>query len=332
MELENIERVFIFGAGVSAHCGYPLTDNLLKEITLNLKSNDKDRFHINKFIEAFYPNFNLSYFNYPNIEDVLSLLDVAIELESEIPSTRYSYYFQDVSEIKNKILINIYNNFFEKLDKVNEDMAIYKFAYFLKPNDVIITFNWDLNLEKALKKLNKKYVYYLDNNVKERITILKLHGSINWFKRNENKFKTEKKEPLIKGIGNNEVDVFKYLRKPNTIKKDIVPYIVPPTIKKSIDSEELQIIWKDGYNALSHAKEINILGYSLPDIDLNSRYIFRSAIRENDYFKTARRKKRQFLIVNPNDSVYTTYRNLVGDPIQFEQAKFEDLNFKNLFK
>ena len=77
---------------------------------------------------------------------------------------------------------------------------------------------------------------------------------------------------------------------------------------------------------------INILGYSLPDIDLNSRYIFRSAIRENDCFKTARRKKRLFLIVNPNDSVYTTYRNLVGDPIQFEQAKFEVLKFNKLFK
>ena len=329
MELENIERVFIFGAGVSAHCGYPLTENLLEEI-IRLKSNDEDKFYIHSFIEAFYPNFNPLYANYPNIEEVLSLLDVAIKMGFKVPSSEYSYYFKNVSEIKNIILINIYNYFFEKLNKVNKDMAIFKFADCLKPNDVIITFNWDLNLEKALENLNKKYVYYLDNNVKERITILKLHGSINWFKRKENKFKIEKKEPLIKGIDN--IDVFKYLRKPNTKKKDIVPYIVPPTIKKTIDSEELQIIWKHGYNSLAHAKEINILGYSLPDIDLNSRYIFRSAIRENDYFKTARRKKRLFLIVNPNDSVYTTYRNLVGDPIQFEQAKFEVLKFNKLFK
>ena len=332
MGLKNIGRVFIFGAGVSTHCGYPLTDNLLKEITLRLKSNDKDRFHLLDFIEAFYPNFNRSYANYPNIEEVLSLLDVAIEVGYKIPQSKYSHYFQDVSEIKNKILINIYNYFFEKLDEVNEDMAIFEFADFLKPNDVIITFNWDLNLEKALEGLKKKYAYNLDNKEKERITILKPHGSMNWFKRKEINLKNEKKEPLIEGIDNIEVDVFKYLRQPNTVKKDIVPYIVPPTIKKTIDSEELKKIWKDIYYVLSHSNEINILGYSLPNIDLNSRYIFRSAIRENNYFKTAKRRKRRFLIVNPNDSVYTTYRNLVGDPIQFEQAKFEDLKFNKLFK
>lgn len=332
MELENINRVFIFGAGVSTHCGYPLTDNLLKEITLALKSTNEDKSHILNFIKAFYPNFNPSYAIYPNIEEVLSLLDVAIEVGSKIPSSRYSHYTKDVSEIKYKILKNIYHYFFGKLEEVNEDMAIFEFANCLKPNDVIITFNWDLNLEKALEGLKKEYTYSLDNNENEKITILKPHGSMNWFKRKEINLKKAKKEPLIEGIDDIEVDVFKFLRQPNTIKKDLVPYIVPPTVKKTIDSDELQKIWNDVYYVLSHTNEINILGYSLPNIDLNSRYIFRSAIRENDSYKTAKRRKRQFLIVNPNDSVYTTYRNLVGDPIQFEQAKFEELKFNKFFK
>lgn len=331
MKLENIERVFVLGAGVSKHLGYPLTNDLIGEIIPNHFANDHDTFLIVNFIRNLYPNFDLNYKIYPNIEDVLSLIEVSKDIGAKIPSTEYRYYTDDVLEIKRAMLKKIYEYFFIKLKKVEGDKAtkIVEFANCLKPSDVIISFNWDLNLEKALKKLKKEYQYNLaDGKNIEKITILKPHGSMNWFKRDEISLSKDKTEPLFEGP--KEIQVFKRLRPVNAIKKDFLPLIIAPIMQKEIN-EDLKKIWEDIYAVLSQTDKINILGYSLPNIDMNVRYIFRTAIRRNKHIQNYNRDKGQFLVVNPDDSVYMTYRNLVGEPIQFEQAKFEELNFEKLF-
>ena len=322
-----MDRVFILGAGVSKHCGYPLTNDLLKEITI--KANDKDTHIIYNILRYLYPNFDSRYMIYPNIEEVLSLVETSIELSSKVPLTQYNFYPANALETRKRILKNISTYFFKKLEQINNKSSIYEFAKFLNSDDVVISFNWDLNLEKALKYWKKRYSYDIED--KNRITILKPHGSINWFKRSEIKIKDTKCQVLIKNIKKNEIYVFKYFRPPKTIK-DIIPYIVPPTFKKAIDTLELKRIWNDIYQVLSKTEEINVLGYSLPNIDLNSKYIFRTAIREKINSQNGKKNKRQFLVVNPDDNVYLTYRNLVGDPIQFERTNFEDLNFKELFE
>lgn len=329
MDLKNINRVFIIGAGVSAHCNYPLTDGLLEHIIL--EANDKDKFHIRSFLMHFYPNFNQYYSNYPNIEDFMSQIDTAIEMANDVPASKYQYHVQDASEIEKIVLTNIYRYFYSKLENLDENMAIYNFVDCLKPNDVIISFNWDLNIEKILVEKKKKYVYYLDKNRNNDITILKPHGSMNWFKRDEVNFKKQKKMPLMRDIPNGIIDIFTQFRQPNIKNKEITPYIVPPIMMKTRDSPELKKVWENAHYAISHSKEINVLGYSLPNYDLSSRYIIRDAIRKNKHFQNVNRKNRQFLIANPDESVYTIYRNLVGDPIQFEQGKFENLNFEELF-
>lgn len=244
MEDKKVERVFVLGAGISKHCGYPLTNDLLKEIISRLKTNDRDRSNILNFINNLYYKFNYDTENYPNVEEILSLLAISIEMESKkIPEAKYRYYIQDANEINRTILKNICQLFFEKLEKVNEKMAIFEFASCLKPKDIVISFNWDLNLEKALEYMKKEYIYYLDDKIDNKIIILKPHGSLNWFKQNEINLKEDCREllPLIEG--NNNVLIFKYLRRPNTtFKKDFIPFIVPPTLQKTI-CPELEIIW-----------------------------------------------------------------------------------------
>jgi hypothetical protein len=350
MKKTDIKRVFILGAGASKHCGYPLTNDILREVTK--KASDEHKFHIHNFIKHQYPNFIASYRNYPNIEDVLSLLDVSIRMKSEVPDSQYNLYTTDVSEIRRIILRNIVQYFFQILNDVDSNMPIYKFADCLTKKDVVISFNWDLNLEKALKDLKKKYSY--DLNAKNKITILKPHGSINWYQLKEINLKERKRTPLYDGINDEEderLHVFRYFRSPKSeVNKDFIPYIVPPTINKAIDIPEIRKIWRDIFQSLSYVPQINVLGYSLPNFDLNSRYIIRTAIRENKHFRfeihynldrstenlnqvgTEGREARQFLIANPDDSTYLTYRNLAGDPLTFLHARFEDLNFEELFK
>ncbi len=331
MKLENIERVFIIGAGVSKHLGYPLTNELISKIIRSHFENNHDTFLIVNFIRNLYPNFNLDYKIYPNIEDILSLIEVSKDVGTKIPRFQYKYYTEDVSEIKRAILKKLYVYFFIKLNKVEGDRAkkIVEFAKCLKPSDVIISFNWDLNLEKVLEGLKKEYQYNLADGNIEKITILKPHGSLNWFKLDEILLSRDKTEPLFEG--SKDIQVFKPLRPVSSaIKKDFLPFIIPPIMQKEIN-EDLKTIWENIYAVLSQANEINILGYSLPSNDLNVRYAFRTAIWRNKHIQDKNRDKRQFLVVNPNDSVYMTYRNLVGESIQFEQAKFEELNFEKLF-
>ncbi len=61
MKLENIERVFIIGAGVSKHLGYPLTNELISKIIRSHFENNRDTSLIVNFIGNLYPNFNLDY-------------------------------------------------------------------------------------------------------------------------------------------------------------------------------------------------------------------------------------------------------------------------------
>lgn len=52
-----------------------------------------------------------------------------------------------------------------------------EFAKQLTSDDVVVTFNWDLLLEKAIQKAGSRFSYYFDES---KIHIIKLHGSINW--------------------------------------------------------------------------------------------------------------------------------------------------------
>jgi hypothetical protein len=293
MDLIDIERVFIIGAGVSIHCGYPLNDDLLKKITL--KATDEDKFYIHNFLNNFYPTFSQTDLNYPNIEDFMSLLDIAIKMGDEIPARRHAYYVKSASQVEKIVLINIYNYFTELLEKTNSSMKIYDLSRYFNPNDVIISFNWDLNIEKALEDHGKKYSYYLDRDRNDEITILKPHGSMNWFKRDEVKFKRYRRYPLINSIPKGNIDVFTRLRKPNISSKEIViPYIIPPTMIKARNTPEIIKIWDNSHYVLSHTKEIIILGYSLPDYDLSTRFVLRDAILKNNHFSKNNPEKKAF--------------------------------------
>ena len=57
-----------------------------------------------------------------------------------------------------------------------------KFAKLLGAGDAVITFNWDLLVEEALYDLNKEWEYKLTDGA---ISILKPHGSLDWFDSKE---------------------------------------------------------------------------------------------------------------------------------------------------
>jgi hypothetical protein len=88
------------------------------------------------------------------------------------------------------------------------------------------------------------------------IEILKLHGSLN-FPSSE---KPNETNPL-----------------PTIPTKE--PYIIPPIINKSISTE--QTMWRIGLRRLREAKNIIIVGYSLPQTDIYMQYFIKAGIGPN---------------------------------------------------
>lgn len=86
------------------------------------------------------------------------------------------------------------------------------------------------------------------------IEILKLHGSLN--------FPTKKNEVFF----------------PTNVAKD--PYILPPVINKWVGKNE-EAVWSTGLQKLREAKNIIIVGYSLPTTDIFMQYFLKAGVGPN---------------------------------------------------
>jgi hypothetical protein len=81
---------------------------------------------------------------------------------------------------------------------------------------------------------------------------------------------------------------------------------------------------------VSQATELHIIGYSLPREDQFARFVFWRAIR-NNLVNVEKRKKCPLTmrVVNPDETVWTTFSRLVGSTgsgtkMEFKQTLFQD--------
>ena len=330
----EVKRIFVLGAGVSVSSGYPPVKVLLKEVLEFGQRTGKDIGKIIEVIKVLFPNFNPKFGNFPNIEDFLGLLDTmqAMSLSSEqmrgkkwapIKLRRRPLYFsEEISEIKEELLRLISEYFFLNTRPVKPFL---EFSKRLTRGDVIVTFNWDLLLERSLYELNKSYWYFWrrSKDLQDVIPILKPHGSINWVQR----------EKIHSSVEGEEMGHRLLALREFSPPKGIVPYIIPPSPKKEFKTEEIEMVWNDVNEAFLRADKFYFLGYSLPRTDLQARYIFRMGLMYN---KKNREKDGKppysAVVVNPDETVFLNYRNILGDNFTFLEMKFEDIDFEELFQ
>ena len=133
--------------------------------------------------------------------------------------------------------------------------ALESFAY--KVNHINYTHHTEHGIEHlggtAIETCNEK-----DLKRPAIIELLKLHGSINFPNRNS-------KENIKPTIPTNPVEN---------------AYILPPLPNKSLFGEEIGI-WKIALERLRQAKNIVIVGYSLPQTDVYMQYFFKSGVGPN---------------------------------------------------
>ncbi len=243
-----------------------------------------------------------------NIEFLFTLIDVLLmtpEIEFRktgddispyraIPTLLVSEFH--LREIKSYLLTYLYLVF----EKLNPKPLAYTFSKTLNENDHIITFNYDIVLEKTLWNCGQgiwsplngyvgvdkfefdEYKKSLEEkNKHSKLKIHKMHGSITWdsySSRNNicpilitlDKKESENNEFHFKGL---EQFVKKDLSKPSGYAGKYAPPWIVPSFVKPFQQNEFLEIWKSAINVISQTDELIIIGYSFRPEDSHAHIL-----------------------------------------------------------
>lgn len=316
-----MSRVFVLGAGFSSCCGIPTTDFLFREAMAIGDCEkwqwERDQLHV--FLRYFHPPFRPRWRNYPNIEDFLSMCDASEEFGKVI---LYKWYEKGLFEqVRDWLIFLLCDYLWARMEDLNEANPVTTFVEHLQPGDVVITFNWDVLLEKMCSLRAKETSYGCVGDGK--VVLLKLHGSIDWIRLEEGVEPKHKEE--FERLGKDLWRV-KGFRNPNLSGiMDKPPFIVPPTAFKKYEQENLSQYCSQAFDALRSTDEINIIGYSLPAVDFLARSLLRQAIWNNHLVRVKDRLK--ITVVNPDLKVRHAYMDMVDEDVSFVQLRFEDSEF-----
>ncbi len=179
----------------------------------------------------------------------------------------------------------------------------------LRPLDTIITTNYDLFTEMSISSLFDmginygiegedltnitpwgRYPFEPYSSGSNFITLLKLHGSINWLKCSicghfYNTFNTPASMQSVKHILKEQDKLLRkefslgpccYLFKPSETE---IP-LIPPTLKKSKEIGLIAKIWEKAVWEIASATELTFIGYSLSESDKYIRQLIKEAIEQ----------------------------------------------------
>lgn len=196
----------------------------------------------------------------------------------------------------------------------------------------IVTFNYDVALEYALKFYGLQYEYATENTLPANtISIMKLHGSLNWHLCNVCRnivwspywpepnpwSKIGKRPDRILLQPSIHFNFQTHCSEPLLPE----PLIIPPTWNKTQYCENIGKVWVNAANALREADNIFIIGYSLPTSDEFFKYLFALGTITREFLDC-------LWVINPDESIRPKYDDLIAEGIKkryrFHSAKFTD--------
>lgn len=357
------KTVFILGAGASKESGAPLMNEFLKESEKLKRSgkieeifkNDFDRvFSAINNLDSIYARANV---DLENIEKVYSIFEMGRFIK-KLPGVNNP---EDIDKIIDSLKVLI----FETLDKAiairmkkngklcpdGSYMDFVSLVKIIKNQDgtfpSIISFNYDLALDCALFFNDYQVNYCLGNNSNRGLNLMKLHGSLNWFKSKEtneiipydfSQINKWYRTMIALDVHNERVNISlakKFSKEKIKYKGQEllpIPIIIPPTWNKLEFSNNYKIakVWQKAAEELSNAENIFVIGYSYPETDNFFKYFYALGI-------LGARSINRFWVFNPDQSIKGKFKNLLGPRInskyEFEPQLFSDaINFlKKIF-
>jgi hypothetical protein len=288
------------------------------------KRNAEQADKVHDLLHYLYPGFSEDLSNYPNVEDFLNLVEMAKEFHGEayIASKKWSQTrLQEAADISLRAITEYIWGFMADDDRRRVLSSLVR--ELVRPGDVIISFNWDFMIDLAIEDRDENSSpAYSYSSSRDSVVLLKPHGSIDWFEKS--RLPDDKK--LLKEMQYRATGVYFYPYFQLAQNPDLLQYpsfIVPPLAIKKFGGF-LQRVWKDVYRAVAAAKELYIIGYSLPREDQFARLVLGRAIQRNNATRKEGRKRLPVTVVNPDEGAMATFTKLVGSGVQFSQTSLQD--------
>jgi hypothetical protein len=302
-------RIFILGAGFSRLAGLPLATELYTIVRQSIEQqygkDTKFQRDIDYYIEyrKRCDGIELTE-NEIDLEEFMSFLDMEHFLELR-GSKMWS---QEGNESQIMIRRAIGRAIHERTPPADElPQAYYDFANHLTLKDTVITFNYDILLERALEYVGKPYRLFpdrfkkvgrhyneIDNEVDE-VVILKMHGSVDWFDDKSylegieairevgstslpkhsvfNDRARYSTNTIVDGI-RSEKDPLLHIHKVQDVDSYYkyengfnAPFILSPSHVKFVYAESLLGFWNGMGRSGGYNLGISVIGFSLPKHD-----------------------------------------------------------------
>jgi hypothetical protein len=289
------------GAGLSRALGLPNTAELLTGVLSLARRSRRWRQteHLPARIDAaskfFYPDAENKGYR-PDVVDFFSALRTYIDVGSGL-----SGGFRDAPELFRALKFAIAQLLVDGTRDIDAKLQTgHPFLnQIVQPGNVVVTSNWDLVLERYAA-LNGVPVRLRGYDSSEFV-VLKLHGSVDWctagrrsrsytdsryaalteqlFARSPRRLRVPQARDAVIRIRALE----DWPRAWSTISSRALDlHMVTMARGKSGDLGPLQEVWRDAYGALSRASRLEIVGYSLPDDDIEIRTLLRASILRGD--------------------------------------------------
>ncbi|MFZ3171264.1 MAG: SIR2 family protein [Carboxydocellales bacterium] len=264
-----MQRVFLLGSGFSVPAGAPLSKEILRKI-FSKHSLDVEVAQLETWLDSHLFHNHPTNCREADFEEVISRLELfehyskpnspqRRELEAMVGLLLHEF----ISLLQPKLLQNnlsCYNSFVSKL----------------VPEDIILTFNYDLVVEKALERQHFGFDYLLSptssdafqNNSQtsliSAIPVIKLHGSINLFFCNRC---NHIQQACPENDRNLVCSNCALITLPDE-RAILHPFLIAPTLFKSYSLPDLRRLWHSAFKYLSNANILIVIGYSLPAADI----------------------------------------------------------------
>jgi SIR2-like protein len=321
-------RLLILGAGFSKPAGLPLGNELLEEVVAEAKRTTAFENILRPEIERYLLFIERTTgargsLKDTGLESFMSFLDIEHALGFEAGDK----FSDDGSRAQLLFRFLIARVLWRRqLRMPPPARALYdEFATRLEPNDWILTFNYDTIVEDALTRIRKPfrlvparyknadrfYAEYADGPDRD-VVILKLHGSMDWFRRDHFVRNSRHRKPfaladkprdavfnnprarprkLIRGPywhGSPLKNVYRVLNMDAYFERAVpmldTPLLVSPSYSKPLYLQPLHDLWRDMSSIGSFNSALCIVGYSLPPYDDYVVQALYAAVRNFQHF------------------------------------------------
>lgn len=339
---QRSENVYLLGAGFSSAFGLPNTPSLISEVLAFAK--DKawlESTDLPGALEAafkfFYPDADHEGFQ-PDVVDFFSTLRTYLDVGAGLVGTG----LKEAPELYRLLRRALAHLLIDKLRAVDTNKLIghARLSEIVRPGNIIITTNWDVLVEhySDIMEIPLRLTSDQRRFSSTEVTLLKLHGSIDWCQiaaraagygdkeyagLQELQFSDRSRRVRLPKAQSSIVRI-RALPGLNTAWQLVKsrarePYMVTMATGKSDDLGPLRDVWRDAYRALSRAKRIEVIGYSMPPDDIEIRTLLRTGLQRGQV-------RPQLVIQNPAPDVHLRVRAYLDRSAESDYLPFPGCN------